>query len=65
MVDGLVRPILIIVSNLSLHLFGRIRKRQEPVRVQALTPEAAVKRLDEGVIGGLAGAGEVQCPPFA
>jgi len=29
-------PILVVVSTLSLHLFGRICKRQEPVRVQAL-----------------------------
>lgn len=45
--DGPARPILIIVSGPNLHPFGRIRKRQEPVRVQALTPEAAVE-CEEG-----------------
>jgi len=58
--DGPVRPILVIISEPNLHLFGRIRKCQEPVRVQALAAEAAVERLDEGVIGGLARPREVQ-----
>lgn len=35
--------ILIVVSDSSLHLFGCVRKRQEPVGVQTLAPEAAVK----------------------
>lgn len=47
MADGPVRPILVVVSDPSLHLFGRIRKRQEPVRVQALAPEAAIE-CEEG-----------------
>jgi hypothetical protein len=33
--DGPVRPSLVVVSVPSLHFFSRIRKRQEPVRVQA------------------------------
>lgn len=53
-------PILVVVSAPTLQLFGRVGKRQEPVGVQALGPEAAVKGLDEGVIRGLAGPREVQ-----
>ncbi len=33
---------------------------QEPMGVEALVPEAAVERLDEGIVGRLAGATEVQ-----
>jgi hypothetical protein len=58
--DGPVRPILVVVSEPSLHPFGRIRKRQEPVGVQALTAEAAVERLDEGVVRRLAWPREVE-----
>lgn len=54
-------PILVVVFDPSLHLFGRIRKGQEPVRVQALAAEASVERLDEGVVGRFPRAGEVQC----
>lgn len=64
MAHGPVWPILVVVSEPSLHLFGRVCKRQEPVRVQALAAEAAVERLDEGVVGGLAGSGEVQLHPL-
>jgi len=55
-----VRPILVIVSEPSLHLFGRFRKRQEPVRAQALSAEASIELLDEAIVGGLSGAREVQ-----
>lgn len=44
MADGPVRPILVVLSEPSLHLFGRVRKRQEPVGVQTLAAEAAIKR---------------------
>ena len=64
MADGPVRPILVVVSEPSLHLFGRVCKRQEPVRVQALASEAAVECLDEGIVGRLAGPGEVQRHPL-
>ena len=63
MADGSVRPILVVVSDPSLHLFGCVRKRQEPVGVPSLAAEAAVERLDEGVVGGLAGSG-VNRPGF-
>lgn len=58
--DGPMRPILVVVSEPNLHLFGRVGKRQEPVLVQALGPEPSVEDLDEGVVGGLAGPREVQ-----
>lgn len=53
-------PDLVVVSTPSLQLFGRIRKRQEPVGVQTLGPEAADEGLDEGIVGRLAGLAEVQ-----
>lgn len=53
-------PNLVVVSAPSLQLFRRIRKREEPVGVQALGPEAAIEGLDEGVVRRLAGPGEVQ-----
>lgn len=55
-----MRPDLVVVSAPSLQLFGRIRKRQEPVGVQALGPEAAVEGFNERVVGRLAGPGEFQ-----
>ena len=56
-----MRPDLVVVSAPSLQLFGRIRKRQELVCVQALGPEAAVEGFNEGVVSRLAGPGEVEC----
>ena len=53
-------PIFVVVSAPILQLFGRVGKRQEPVGVQALGPEAAVEGLDEGVVRGLARTREVQ-----
>ena len=44
----------------SLQLFGRICKRQEPIRVRAFCSEPAVKCFYEGVVRGLARSGEVQ-----
>jgi hypothetical protein len=37
---------LVVVSAPSLQNFGRIRKRQEPLGIQALGPEATVEGLD-------------------
>lgn len=54
MADGTVRPILVVVSEPSFHLFRRVGKRQEPVSVQALAAEPAVEGLDEGVVRGFA-----------
>lgn len=53
-------PDLVVVSAPSFQLFSRIRKRQEPVSVQARGPEASVEGLDEGVVRRLAGPAEVQ-----
>ena len=53
-------PDLVVVSAPSPQLFGRIRKRQEPVGIQALGPEASVEGFDEGVGRRLAGAGDPQ-----
>jgi hypothetical protein len=58
-----MRPDLVAVSAPSLQLFGRICKRQEPVGVHALGPEAAVEGLDEGIVSRLAGPAEVQGDP--
>ena len=55
-----MRALLVVVSAPSLQLFPRVGKRQEPVRVHALGPHAAVERLGEGVVGGLSRAREVE-----
>lgn len=57
-------PNLIVVSTPILHLFAGIRKGQEPVLVQAFGSEAAVERLDEGVVGRFTRAREVQGHAF-
>ena len=49
MPDRPMRAHLVVVSAPILHLFGRVRKRQEPVGVQALRPEATVEGLDVSV----------------
>ena len=43
-------PDLVVVSAVSLQLFLRIRKGQEPVSVQTFSAELAVEALDERVI---------------
>lgn len=48
---------------LSLQLFCRVRKGQEPVLVKAFSAEPAVERLNEGVVGRLARAREVEDHP--
>jgi hypothetical protein len=53
-------PNLVVASAPSLQLFGRIRKRKEPVGVQALGSEAAVEGPDEGVVCRLSRPTEVQ-----
>src|SRR3546814_1403848 len=53
-------PLFIVVSTPSLQLFRRIGKVQEPMGVQAFRPQPAVERLDERVVGRLAGAREVE-----
>ena len=55
-----MRSFAIVVSAPGFHLFLGICRGKEPVFVQALLPEAAVERLDEGVVRGLARPAEVQ-----
>jgi hypothetical protein len=42
-------PILVVVLAPILQLFAGVGKGPEPVRVEALRPEAPVEGLDEGV----------------
>ncbi|GAB4073452.1 hypothetical protein GCM10028812_53840 [Ancylobacter sonchi] len=65
MADGPVRPILVVVSEPSLHLFGRIRKRQEPMRVQALAPEATVEASMNALSVGFPDREKSNVTPFA
>ena len=58
--DRAVWSFLVVVSAPILQLFGASARRQEPVGVQAFRPEAAVERLDERIVGRLAGPGEVR-----
>jgi hypothetical protein len=55
-----MRADVVVVAAPSLQLFTGVGKGQEPVRVHALGPDAAVEGLGEGVVGGLARPGEVQ-----
>ena len=64
MPDRPVRPILVVVSAPSLQLFGRVRKGQEPVGVQAFGPEATVEGFDVGVVGRLSWPAEVERNPM-
>ena len=57
-------PDLVVVSAVSLQLFLRIRKRQEPVSVQTFSAELAVEALDERVVSWFAGTREVQRDTF-
>jgi hypothetical protein len=61
--DRAVWPDLVVVSAPMLQLFTGVGKGQEPVGVQAFGPEFAVERLDEGIVSGLAGSGEVEGEP--
>lgn len=45
----------VIVLAPILYLFQGVGKAKEPVGVETLLPEASVERLDERVVGGLAG----------
>lgn len=55
-----VRTALVVVSPLGLDLGSGVLQRQEPVRVQALVPQAAVERLHESVVGRLTRPAEVE-----
>jgi len=58
--DRAVRPKLVVVLTPILHLFTGVRKRQKPMRVQALRPELAVERFNEAIVRWLAWPGKVQ-----
>lgn len=53
-------PDFVVVLTPRLHLFASVVKAHEPVRIEALRPELAVERLDEGIVGRLAGSGEIE-----
>ena len=55
-----MRPLLVVVAAPSCDFFCSILQTQKPVLVQTLLPKAAVKGVDEGIIRGLPGPGEVQ-----
>jgi hypothetical protein len=48
---------LVVVLAPSLHLFGRVRKGEEPMGVQTFGPEAPIEGLDIGIGRGLSGSG--------
>jgi hypothetical protein len=58
--DCPVGPFFVTVSAPILHLFLRVGKAQEPVGVQALRTEAAIEGPNEGIVGRLSWAGEVE-----
>jgi hypothetical protein len=45
-----MRSPFVVVSSSGLDLLPGVLKQQKPVRIQALVPEAAVERLNEGII---------------
>lgn len=55
-----MRPELVIFSTPILHLCPRVVKGHEPVSVQALGAELAIKTLDVAVVSRLAWQGEVE-----
>ena len=46
-----VQPFFVVVSSPSLQLFGRVRKRKDPVLVQAFGSEAAMERFEKRIVG--------------
>jgi hypothetical protein len=55
-----VRPALVVEAAPRFDLGPGVGKRQEPVCVEALVAQATVERFDEGIVGRLAGPGEVE-----
>ena len=61
-IESLVRATLIVLNSPSFDLRPGLVNRLEPVNVQAFVPERSVERLDEAVVGRLAGPVEVDRP---
>lgn len=55
--DRGVRPEMSVIDPPVLDLLPWVVERQEPVRVEALIPEAAIERFDERVVGRFAWPG--------
>ena len=55
--------IFVVVAPPFLGAFTGIGQRQEPRGVQAFRSQAAVERLDVGVVGRLSRSGEVDLDP--
>ena len=53
--------VLVVVPAPIPQLLPGVFKAHEPVGVQAFRPQLAVERFDEGVVGGLFEAAQVQC----
>jgi len=56
-----MRAFLVVVSTPILHLFPRVGKAEESIRVRIFGSEAAVEGFDERIVSGFAWPGEVQC----
>ena len=56
-----MRAFFVVVLAPILQFFLGVCKAHDPMSIQTFRSEAAVKCLDEGVIGGLAWSGKVQC----
>lgn len=61
--DRAVWPFLVVVSTPSLQLFSRIRKRQEPVGIQAFCPESAFERFNVSIVCRFPRPGKVERDP--
>ena len=55
-----MRAFFVVVLAPILHFRAGVVKRQEPVRVQALGPEAPVEGFDERIVRRLTWSGEVE-----
>ncbi len=60
-----MRADLVVAIEPNLYLFVGVRKRQEPVGVEALAPEAPVERFDERVVRRFPGREKSSVTPLA
>jgi len=61
--QGSVRTPLVVMPSPRPDLGLRVGQRQEPMCVEALIPQTLAERLDEGVVGRLAGSRQVERDP--